>query len=139
MPTARKTVEKVTDKAAETGTAVANPVVKAAHTLLLAGLGTFVMTKEEIEHAVERLAEKGEVVEKDGRKMFDDLFERRREDMTKAEERFENIMDQRIENMLKAMNIPSKTDIESLSKEVAKLSKKVGELDKKVAVEQKAA
>lgn len=135
MPTAKKTVEKVT----ETGANVANPVVKVAHTMLLAGLGTLAVTKEEIEHAVERLAEKGEVVEKDSRKMLDELFERRRKDMSEVEDRFEGVVDQRIENVLKAMNIPSKTDIESLSKEVAKLSKKVGDLDKKVAVERQAA
>lgn len=135
MATAKNAVDKVT----ETGANVANPVVKAAHTMLLAGLGTFAVTREEIGHAVERLAEKGEVVEKDGLKMFDDLFERRRKDMTKVEDRFEGVLDQRIENVLKAMNIPSKTDIESLSKEVAKLSKKVGDLDKKVAPEKQAA
>ena len=131
--------EKATALVSDANDNITKPAMNAAHTMFLAGIGAVVVTKDEIEAAVERLAEKGEVVEKDGRKMFDDLFSRRKEDMSKAEEKFEGMLDQRIESVLTAMNIPSKGDIEGLNKQIASLSRKVISLDKKVSAETKKA
>ena len=117
---------------------VTNPVVKAAHTVFLAGLGTFALGMEEVEAIVNRLVEKGEVAEKDARKMMDDMFNRSRKDMGKAEERVEGLLDNRIESVLQAMNIPSRNDVEDLSHKVGDLSKKVAQLDKKLTAEKAA-
>jgi len=137
MATAKKTVEKATAKIEEINGK--NPVIKAARTMLLAGFGTVAMGKEEIETMIERLVEKGEVAEKDGRKRIEGMFERRRKDMSKAEDKVEGLLDQRIESVLNAMNIPSKNDLDSLSRKIGSLTKKVSDLDKKLVEEEKVA
>ncbi len=116
-----------------------NVVVKTAHKGLQVGLGVVAMGADEIEAMIKRLVEKGEVAEKDGRKMFDSWLSRGREPMTKYEEKVEGMLDHRIEAVLGAMNIPSKSDISDLTQKIATLSKKVADLDKKMAAEKKLA
>lgn len=116
-----------------------NVVVKTAHKGLQAGLGVVAMGVDEIEAMIKRLVEKGEVAEKDGRKMFDGWLSRGREPMAKYEEKVEGMLDHRIEAVLGAMNIPSKSDISDLTQKIATLSKKVADLDKKMAAEKKLA
>ncbi len=116
-----------------------NVVVKTAHKGLQVGLGVVAMGADEIEAMIKRLVEKGEVAEKDGRKMFDGWLSRGREPMTKYEEKVEGMLDHRIEAVLGAMNIPSKSDISDLTQKIATLSKKVADLDKKMAAEKKLA
>ncbi len=116
-----------------------NVVVKTAHKGLQVGLGVVAMGADEIEAMIKRLVEKGEVAEKDGRKMFDGWLSRGREPMTKYEEKVEGMLDHRIEAVLGAMNIPSKSDISDLPQKIATLSKKVADLDKKMAAEKKLA
>lgn len=137
MPTAKQSVDKAAKKIEEINGK--NPVVKAARTAFLAGVGTVALGKEEVESMVERLVEKGEVAQKDSRKRMEGMFERRRKEVTKAEDKVEGLLDQRIESVLNAMNIPSKNDIDSLSRKIGSLSRKVSELDKKLAEEKKAA
>ena len=116
-----------------------NVVVKTAHKGIQAGLGVVALGAEEIEAIIKRLLEKGEVAEKDGRKMFDEWMSRGREPMNKYEEKVEGMLDHRIESVLGAMNIPSKNDIADLTQKIATLSKKVAELDKKMTAEKKMA
>lgn len=116
-----------------------NVVVKTAHKGLQAGLGVVAMGADEIEAMIKRLVEKGEVAEKDGRKFFDGWLSRGREPMAKYEEKVEGMLDHRIEAVLGAMNIPSKSDISDLTQKIATLSKKVADLDKKMAAEKKLA
>ncbi len=110
-----------------------NPVVKVAHTAVLAGLGVISLGKEEVEHVFDLLIEKGESAEKESRKKLDELLNRGKESTEKVEGRFEGVLDQRIEAVLQKMNIPSRSDIEELNKQVAKLSQKVSALDKKLS------
>ncbi len=114
-----------------------NVVVKTAHTGLRLGLGAMALGREEIEAMIKRLQEKGEVAEQDGRKLLQEWLRRGRKPVTEYEERFEKMLDQRIEAVLAMMNIPSKSDIEELGKKIAALSRKVSELDKKLGAEPK--
>jgi poly(hydroxyalkanoate) granule-associated protein len=95
-----------------------------ARRVLLAGIGAMALTQEEAEKFVDRLVERGEIAEKDGKKLVRDMMERRRKETHKAEEQ----MDKRIEELLHRMNVPSKADIEALSAKITALTKKVDEL-----------
>ncbi|MFQ5611739.1 MAG: phasin family protein [Anaerolineae bacterium] len=103
-----------------------SPMLEAAHKVLLAGIGAVALAQDEIEDFVDKLIERGEIAEKDGRKMLKDVLERRRKQAKKAEGRVEK----RLEELLGRMNVPSKADIDALEARVAELTKKVEELKK---------
>ena len=113
-----------------------NPVIKTMRSVLLAAVGALALGKEEIEAIVNRLVEKGEIAEQDGRDLINDMIERRKKEYEeaeeKAEEKTEGMLDLRIESILNRMNIPSKSDVESLSRKVSELSKKVDTLNAKL-------
>jgi polyhydroxyalkanoate synthesis regulator phasin len=94
--------------------------------LLLAGLGTVVVAQDEMEHFIEKMVEKGEIAEKDARKLVKVVVDRRKEGAKKAEAE----IDKRVEEALNRMNIPTKVDIEALSNKITALTKKVEELKK---------
>jgi poly(hydroxyalkanoate) granule-associated protein len=112
-----------------------NPVVKIVRTVMLAAIGAVALSKEEIEAIVNRLIEKGEIAESDGRELISDLLERGKKGTGEAVgkvEKVDGILDQRIESILNRMNIPSKGDVESLSRKIGALSQKVDDLNKKI-------
>lgn len=117
-----------------------NPVIKALRSVMLAAIGAVALSKEEIEAIVNRLIEKGEIAESDGRELVSELMERRRKEVEEAvgetkmkAEKTEGILDLRIESVLNRMNIPSKGDVESLSRKIGTLSQKVDDLNKKIS------
>ena len=113
-----------------------NPVVKIIRTVMLAAIGVIALSKEEIESIVNRLIEKGEIAESDGRELIGDLLERRKkeeDEVSEKVEKVEGILDQRVESILNRMNIPSKGDVESLSRKIGDLSQKVDDLNKKIS------
>jgi poly(hydroxyalkanoate) granule-associated protein len=103
-----------------------NPILAMARKVLLAGVGVVVLTQEEIEKFVSKLVERGEIAEKDGRKLVRDVMEKRKKEAKKAEDGLEK----RMEELLDRMNVPTKSDIESLSAKITALTKKVDELKK---------
>jgi poly(hydroxyalkanoate) granule-associated protein len=102
------------------------PFVEALHKVLLASIGAVALAQEEIEDFVNKLVERGEIAEKDGRKVVRDVVERRKKDTEKAED----TLTKRVEDILGRMNVPSKSDIDALGDKVAALSQKVDELKK---------
>ena len=110
-----------------------NPVIKAVRTVMLAAIGAVALSKEEIEAIVNRLVEKGEIAETDGRELISDLLDRRKKETEVAEVKTEGILDQRVESILNRMNIPSKGDVESLSRKISTLSQKVDDLNQKIS------
>ncbi len=113
-----------------------NPVIRAFRTVMLAAIGAVALSKEEIEAIVNRLIEKGEIAESDGRELISELMERRKKETKEIEvkeEKVEGILDQRIESILNRMNIPSKGDVESLSRKISTLSQKVEDLNQKIS------
>lgn len=103
-----------------------NPLLEAARKVLLAGIGAVALAQEEIEDFVNRLVERGEIAEKDGRKLLREVVDRRKKDAEKAEDE----ISKRVEEVLDRMNVPTKADIEALGEKIAHLSKKVDELKK---------
>lgn len=117
-----------------------SPITAALHKLLLASIGAVAMAQEEIEDLINRLVERGEIAEADGKRMLKDVFEQRRKAMDKAQavasemaeapKRVADDVEKRVEGVLSRMNIPSKDEIEALSAKITALTRKVDELKK---------
>ncbi|MGD2079058.1 MAG: phasin family protein [Chloroflexota bacterium] len=107
-----------------------NPMLEMARNVLLAGIGAMALTQEEIEKFVHKLIERGEIAEKDGRKLINDVVEKRRRKAEEATEEVESTYESRMEEVLARMNIPSKSDIDALSRKITTLTEKVDELSK---------
>ena len=101
-----------------------NVVFGTLRKMVLASVGVVGVAQDEINHLLERMVERGEITEKDARRLLSEAqkeFNRRRKSgQTKAEKELESIMEK--------MNVPSKGDIEDLTKQVAQLSKRIEEL-----------
>ena len=107
------------------------PFISTIRRILMAGVGAVVLAQEEVEDFVQKLVERGELAEQDGRKLVTDLREKRQSAQDSTQERVQETgatVDRGMENMLGRMNIPSKSDIETLSEKIAALSEKVDEL-----------
>jgi len=94
--------------------------------VLLAGIGAIALAQDEIEDFVDKLVERGEIAEKDGKKLVKEVMEKRKKRPHFGEEE----MHKRAKAMLERLNVPTKTDIETLSEKIAALTKKVDELKK---------
>lgn len=106
-----------------------NPMLATVRKILLAGVGAVALAQEEVEDFVNRLIERGEIAEKDGRKLIEDIQERRKKKMEETEGELES----QIEEVLHRMNVPTKADIDALSRKITTLTKKVDELKKSSA------
>lgn len=123
MATKAKTPEAVEQK---NGKEEANAFLESARKVLLAGIGAFALAQEEIEDFVNRLIERGEIAEKDGRKLVREMMDKRKKEAEKAEDE----ITKRVESVMDRMSVPSKADIEALGEKIAQLTKKVEELKK---------
>jgi poly(hydroxyalkanoate) granule-associated protein len=103
-----------------------NPLVATARKVLLASIGAVAIAQEEIEEFVNHLVERGELAERDGRRLVNDVIERRKNQVKEVEDDLE----ERIEDILVRLHVPTKTDIASLSDKIVALTKKVDTLKK---------
>ena len=76
------------------------------------------------------LVERGNSTEEKTRTMVNKQVETRQKEAKKAAKRVEKEVEKRFENLLHWMNIPSKNDIDKLSRKVTTLNKKVNDLNK---------
>jgi poly(hydroxyalkanoate) granule-associated protein len=100
------------------------PLLESVRKVLLASVGAVAIAQDEIEELVDRLIERGEIAEKEGRTLVQDMMERRRSQAKHTEQE----MDQRLEEMLHRINVPTKSDIDALSAKIAALTEKVEQL-----------
>jgi poly(hydroxyalkanoate) granule-associated protein len=107
-----------------------NILVENGHKMMLAGLGVVTLAQEELTQLFNNLVERGTATEEKTRTMVNKQVENRQKDAKKATKRVEQEVEKRLENVLHRMNIPSKNDIEKLSRKVATLNKKVSDLSK---------
>ncbi len=97
-----------------------SPFYDISRKLLLAGIGAAVIAQEEINSFVGRMAEKGELAEKEARQLAKEMRERR-----------ENLLHERRDDFQKSRPAAaSKADIDALSQKIAELNKKIEELKK---------
>lgn len=136
------TTESVADRAKRVATDAQNAAVDTATTMtaavrrvLLATVGAVALTKDEIEDFVNKLVERGEIAEQDGRKLIKDVMARRHtetervtEQVTEQLSKAESLLDERIEGILARLNVPTKSDIDALSEKIAALAAKVDAL-----------
>jgi len=94
--------------------------------MFLATIGAAVIAQEEIETLVNKLVERGEIAEKDGKKLINEMMDKRK---TKTADVTVEI-NKNVENVLSRMSIPTKADVEALGQKINALSKKVDELKK---------
>lgn len=104
-----------------------SPLLGSLRRLLLAGIGAVSLAQDEMDEFVNKLVERGEIAEKDGRKLVSDIRARRHQKARETEERLET----RLEGLMERMNIPSRKDVETLSDKISKLTEKVDELTAK--------
>ncbi len=110
-----------------------NPFVSTVHRVLMAGIGAVVLAQEEIEDFVQKLVERGELAEQDGRKLVTDLRDKRKSAQESTQSRVKETgetVDRGMEGLLGRMNVPTKSDIAELSEKIAALSEKVDALKK---------
>ena len=130
MAAKAKEAKQAEEQVAEVKSAEANPLVDAVHKVLLAGIGAVALAKEDMEDLVGKLVERSEIAEADGRKMMKDVMERRKKQASEQTKKAEDVLDQRVEDVMSRMNIPTKDEIEALSAKITALTKKVDELKK---------
>jgi poly(hydroxyalkanoate) granule-associated protein len=121
-------VEKTVDETVEqlNGKEEHNPLLDALRKVLLASIGAVALGKEEIQDFVDKLVERGEIAEKDGRKLVHEVMDRRKKDAEKAEDE----ITKRVESVMERMNVPYKADIDALTDKISELSKKIDEMKK---------
>ncbi len=96
---------------------------------LLATLGAAVIAQEEIETLINKLIERGEIAEKDGKKLMHEMMEKRKKQTKSVEDE----VNKNLKDVLDRMNIPTKSDIDTLSVKISNLSKKIDDLKKPAA------
>lgn len=103
-----------------------NPLLEITRKVLLAGVGAVALAQDEIEDFVNRLIERGEIAEKDGKKLVREVMDKRKKDVNKAEDE----TTKRVHDILDRMSVPTKRDIDALGEKIAALTAKVEELKK---------
>jgi len=101
-------------------------ILESLRRVLLASIGVVALTIEEIGELVDKLVERGEIAEQEGKKLVIEIKEKRKKKTDEAED----IASSRMREMMDKMDIPTKSDIDDLSAKITTLSKKVDELKK---------
>jgi len=121
MPTKSKQPETKKNRSEER-----KRLLEAARKVLLAGIGAVALAQDEAEDFVEKLVERGEIAQKDGKKLIQEMIDKRKKNAEKVEDEIGG----RVEEVLTRMKVPTKSDIEALSTKIADLSEKLEELKK---------
>jgi poly(hydroxyalkanoate) granule-associated protein len=101
-------------------------ILESFRRVLLASIGAVALTIDEIGDLVDKLVERGEIAEQEGKKLVSEIKEKRK----KTTDQAEDTASTRMREMMDRMDIPTKSDIDALSAKIATLSKKVDELKK---------
>lgn len=107
-----------------------NVLVDNGRKVVLAGLGVVTLAQEELTQLFNDLVDRGTKTEQKTRKLVNKQVKTRQKEVHKATKRVESEVEKRFEDVLHRMNVPSKNDIEKLSRKVSTLNRKVNELSK---------
>jgi polyhydroxyalkanoate synthesis regulator phasin len=119
-----KKAEVVMEEPAEEAEMERNPLLDMTRKVLLASIGAVALAQEEIENFVNKLVERGEIAERDGKKLVHEVMDKRK----KEAKRSQDVVETRVDELLTRMNVPTKSDIDALSAKITALAKKVDEL-----------
>lgn len=106
-----------------------------ARKALMASLGAVAMTLDEANEFVDKLVERGELAEADTQRLLNELRTRSTTSEQTVGEASKNIvnkagmaLEESVEVILNRLNVPSKIEIEELSKKIGALNQKVSAL-----------
>jgi len=112
---------------------VDNPLTRSARKTVLVGVGTAALLREETVSALDKggewldkLAERGERLEKDATQRVRKVTKKPRAELDKTGDRVSETLDK----VLARLNIPTRRDVKALSARVTTLTQKVDELKK---------
>lgn len=106
-----------------------NALIGSLRRVMMASIGAFVLAQEEVEDFLGKLVDRGEIADADARKLLNDLVDDRGRMVQDGAKRAEGEMDKRVESVLSRLNIPSKSEIDTLSAKISELNDKVDELN----------
>jgi polyhydroxyalkanoate synthesis regulator phasin len=93
--------------------------------MMLAGIGFMSIMHEKLEKHIDKLAERGETVEKDRESMIKEM-QSRREKFIKDRKGYTQ---KRVTEALEHLDIPSKSDLDTINTKLSSLEKKIDELN----------
>lgn len=106
------------------------PLLEAVRKVVLASVGAVALAQDVAEDLVNKLVERGEIAEEDGRKLVGEMKERRKKQAGAGAGRASEEVDRRVQDVMDRMNVPTKADIDALSAKITALTEKVDELNK---------
>jgi poly(hydroxyalkanoate) granule-associated protein len=106
---------------------VAEELRDSAHKIWLAGLGAMAAAEQEGSKFFKQLVERGEEFESRGRERVEEMRGRASERFGQVSDRFTGGVEEQVAKALKRLGVPSRDEIEALSKKIDHLS---GKLDK---------
>jgi len=90
--------------------------------IILAGLGVLSVTKENTEKIVEELVKKGTIAKEEQPDLVRELLKKG----NTIRKEIEDIIEKSITDILDKMNIPTKSDINTIMERIEKIDKKIG-------------
>lgn len=101
-----------------------SPLFDLSRKVLLAAVGAVALAQDEIEEFVQRLVDRGEIAEKEGRSLIQEILEQRK----KAKEEIRHKAGQRLNEAFARMDLPTRQDIEQLQQKINELTEKIEQL-----------
>ena len=98
---------------------------------IMAGIGAISAAEDEIEKAVRRFTEKGLVTEEEAKRILKEFLS----SIEKSKVNIDKKIEENIVKVLNRLSIPSRSEVKSLNKKIAKLEKQVSELMQKIESE----
>jgi poly(hydroxyalkanoate) granule-associated protein len=102
------------------------PMFETSRKILLAAIGAVAYAQDEVEEFINRLVERGEIAEKEGKQLAKEMQDKRKSRWIGMDSEINN----RFRDALERLNVPTKKDVNDLSDKIAELTKKVEELRK---------
>lgn len=103
-----------------------SPMYEVSRRILLATIGVIALAQDEVEQFINRLVDRGEIAEKEGKQLVKEMMEKRKERQKKIQAE----LNKRFSDAMERLDVPKKKDIEELSAKLAELTRKVEELKK---------
>jgi polyhydroxyalkanoate synthesis regulator phasin len=88
--------------------------------MMMFGVGLAAMTREKTEELVKELVKKGEMSEKEGKQLVNDLMEKSKKMTREIETKTEEM----VTSTLKRLNIPTRKELDELRERVDRLEKR---------------
>jgi poly(hydroxyalkanoate) granule-associated protein len=120
-------VKKLNELARSGDGQLASGIRTSAHQIWLAGLGAFAKAQKEGTKVFEALVEEGESLQTQTQKIAEETFSGIKAKANKSLEQFswtqlESVFEDRVARALHSLNVPTRKDLETLSRRVAELT-----------------